>query len=150
MSRHCCCTYSASACTSHSLFPSVSVSLSLCPFSPERRTNDHQHKYIENHSHLIIFRAFLLFTVVADAVAAAAVVVTVAISNFFSGSAKLFLFATLHRSHRRVVRCSCAKLDFKSNNNNNVNENIASKVNQRIKTKWMKQKKKKRRRRKLH
>lgn len=63
---------------------------------------------------------------------------------FFSGSAKLFLFATLQRSQRRLVRCSCAKLDFKqsSNNNNNVNENIASKVNRRIKTKWIKQRRK--------
>lgn len=39
------------------------------------------HEHSENHSHLIIFRAFLLFTVVADA--DAVVVVTVVISNFF-------------------------------------------------------------------
>lgn len=37
------------------------LSLSLCPLTTELRANDQRHKYTENHSHLIIFRAF--FTV---------------------------------------------------------------------------------------
>lgn len=71
-------------CLHCSLAHSRSPSLFLCPLTTELRANDQRHKYTENHSHLIIFRAFLLFTVVAvaDAVVAA-VVVTVVISNFF-------------------------------------------------------------------